>query len=65
MRAFGAFTRHYDPHGEYDFGSIDWRGTKLFWKIDYYDRELRFGSSDSTDPAVTARVLTVMPASEY
>jgi hypothetical protein len=44
---------------------IDWRGTKLFWKIDCYDRELHFGSPDPADPTVTTRVLTLMLASEY
>jgi len=37
----------------------------VFWKIDAYDSELRFGSDDPADPAVTRRVLTIMLASEY
>jgi hypothetical protein len=37
----------------------------VFWKIDAYDRELRFGSEGPADPAVTRRVLTIMLASEY
>lgn len=65
LRSFGGFTSDNDPYGEHDFGSIDWRGTRLFWKIDYYHRELRFGSPDPADASVTTRVLTVMLAAEY
>jgi hypothetical protein len=54
-----------DPHGERDFGAIDFRGAELLWKIDYYDAELRFGSDDPADPDVTQRVLTVLLAEEY
>lgn len=38
---------------------------KVFWKIEAYDRDLRFGSEDPANPAVTRRVLTIMLASEY
>jgi hypothetical protein len=54
-----------DPHGERDFGAFDYRGEKLFWKIDYYDPSLTFGSEDPADPAKTVRVLTILLASEY
>lgn len=65
VRQFTAFSHDNDPYGEHDFGSIDWRGTRLFWKIDYYDRDLMFGSPDPADPAVTTRVLTILLASEW
>lgn len=65
MRQFTAFSADNDPHDEHDFGSIDWRGTKLFWKINSYDRDLRFGSPDPADPDVTTRVLTIMLAEEW
>ncbi len=65
VRQFTAFTVDNDPYGEHDFGSIDWRGTRLFWKIDCYDRDMRFGSPDPADPAVTSRVLTIMLAEEW
>jgi hypothetical protein len=65
VRGFAEFTRGNDPHGEHDFGALTWRGTRLFWKIDCYDRDLAYGSPDPADPAVTRRVLTVMLAEEY
>ena len=38
---------------------------RVFWKLDYYDRDLRFGSEDAANPAVTRRVLTIMLSDEY
>ena len=68
MRAvatFADFTADNDPHGEHDFGLVEWGSSRFFWKIDCYDRGLEFGSPDPTDPAVTVRVLTIMLADEY
>jgi hypothetical protein len=65
VRSFDAFTEDNDPHGEHDFGAVDESGTRCFWKIDYYDREMTMHSDDASDPTVTTRVLTVMLAEEY
>jgi hypothetical protein len=65
VAAHKAFTDGNDPHGEHDFGSFELCSRKFFWKIDYYDRDERYGSEDPSDPAQTTRVLTVMLASEY
>lgn len=65
VRQFTAFNPDNDPHGEHDFGSIDWRGTRLLWKIDYCDRDLLFGSPNPADAEVTTRVLTILLASEW
>ena len=65
MRRFDAFTPDNDPHGEHDFGAFDEGGDRFFWKIDYYDKQMEFGSPDAADPDVTARVLTLMLAEEY
>lgn len=78
IETFDAFTPDNDPYGERDFGAI-WQGldgvwstlrpvdvaVTVFWKIDAYDRALRFCSEDPADPAVTRRVLTIMLAGEY
>jgi hypothetical protein len=64
-RNFDAFTGDNDPHGEHDFGSFEVAGNKFFFKLDYYDRNLEFGSDDPADPAKTARVLTIMFSEEY
>jgi Protein of unknown function (DUF3768) len=62
---FSQFTTDNDLHGEHDFGSFTLVGRKFFWKIEYYDKELRYGSENPADPRVTTRVLTLMLASEY
>jgi hypothetical protein len=65
VATFDAFGADNDPHGEHDFGSFDVAGHKFFFKIDYYDSTLEFGSEDPTNPAKTTRVLTLMLAEEY
>jgi hypothetical protein len=65
VRDFDSFTADNDPYGEHDFGALKVAGERLFWKIDYYDRDRRYGSPDPADPAVTTRVLTIMLSSEY
>lgn len=65
VRSFNSFDRDNDPHQEHDFGSIEWAGQRIFFKIDCYDKQLEYGSPDPADPNVTARVITVMLASEY
>jgi len=62
---FDAFTPDNDPHGEHDFGSFTLAGHKLYWKIDYYDLRLKFGSPDPANELVTRRVMTILLASEY
>jgi hypothetical protein len=65
LRNFDDFTEANDPHHEHDFGSFKVSRHKFFWKIDYYDLELKMHSTDPTDPEVTRRVLTLMLAEEY
>jgi hypothetical protein len=65
VQRYDRFTNGNDPHGEHDFGSFEFAGEKCFWKIDYYDKKLEYGSEDPADPAQTTRVLTILLASEY
>ena len=81
IETYDTFDEGNDPHGERDFGTIyqlgDGRWTterpkirddkreRVFWKLDYYDRDLRFASEDAADPAKTRRVLIIMLAEEY
>jgi hypothetical protein len=65
VATYSDFTPDNDPHGEHDFGTFEVAGQTFFWKIDYYDTAMEFGSEDPADPAKTTRVLTIMLASEY
>ena len=60
------FSADNDPYNEYDFGSFELQGEKLFWKIDCCAKDdLSRGSEDPSDPGRTTRVMTIMLASEY
>ena len=65
VATFSDFNEENDPHGEHDFGSFEVAGRKFFWKIDYFDAKMEFGSEDPADPTKTTRVLTIMLAEEY
>ena len=65
VKNFSEFTDDNDPYGEHDFGALDHGDTRCFWKIDYYDADLEYGSEDPADPSRTTRVLTIMQACEY
>ena len=78
VETFDAFAPDNNPYGERDFGAVYrdsdgcWTTNRpaqptetVFWKIDAFDRDLRFGSEDPANPAVTRRVLPLMLASEY
>jgi hypothetical protein len=81
IETFDAFTEDNDPHGERDFGTIyqltdgGWTTERprsredsqeqVFWKLDYYDRDLAGASDDAADPTQTRRVLTIMLSDEY
>ena len=63
VQDFSKFTEDNDPYGEHDFGSFTVAGNRVFWKIDYYDQQLQYGS-DPLDPECR-RVITIMLAEEY
>jgi hypothetical protein len=63
VRSFNAFDELNDPYVEHDFGSFSFQGEDVFWKIDYYDHELKYGKNPLDHQC--NRVLTVLLASEY
>jgi hypothetical protein len=65
IATFDDFFAAIDPHGEHDFGGIEFDGVQVFFKIDYYDKDLTFHSPDPADPAVTEQIITIMLAEEY
>lgn len=65
IQQFEDFTLDNDPYGQHDFGEVVIDGTKVWFKIDAYDLNFEYGSSDPADPRVTARVMTILLPSEY
>jgi hypothetical protein len=65
ITVFDDFCTANDPYGEHDFGIFDFDGTRVAFKIDYYDRTLTSHSPDPGDATVTERVITLMLAEEY
>jgi Protein of unknown function (DUF3768) len=65
VASFNDFSEANDPHGERDFGCLDFEGSAVMFKIDYYDKDRNFHSPDPADPTVTERVITIMLADEY
>lgn len=65
VQRFDDFTSANDPYGERDFGIVEIEGRSVYWKIDYYDCALEYGSENPVDPKVTTRILTIFLAEEY
>ena len=45
---------------ERDRGSFEYRGTTIYFRIDYYDAAMEYGSEDPADANQTRRMLTIM-----
>jgi uncharacterized protein DUF3768 len=65
IAVFDDFCEANDPHQEHDFGVFEFEGTRVAFKIDYYDKSLTFHSPNPADPSVTERIITIMRADEY
>jgi hypothetical protein len=65
VKAFNNFTKDNDPYGEHNFFKFEVDGEELYWKCDYYDRTMRYGSPNPADPHVTVRIGTIMLCADY
>ena len=65
VKEFNDFDFKNNPSGERDFGAFADGNEQIFWKIDYYDKNLEFASEDPSNPEITNRVLTIYLASEH
>ena len=65
VQNFNDFNDDNDVYGEHDFLSIDYKGNKIFAKIDYYDLNYEFMSENPANPDITNRVLTILLSCEY
>ena len=54
-----------DAHGERDFGELEFRGRRVWFKIDCYAANLEYGSDDPADASITRRVVTIMLPEDY
>jgi hypothetical protein len=65
IAVYDDFCHANDPDEEHDFGAFEADGHRVFFKIDYFDKNLTHHSPDPADPSVTERVITIMLAEEY
>ena len=65
VQNFNDFIPSNDVYGEHDFLSMDYKGNKIFAKIDYYDLNYEFMSENPANPDITNRVLTILLSCEY
>ena len=56
---------HNNRFGERDFGAFGVNGMDFFWKISYYDNDMKYHSEDKSNPEKTTRVLTIMRSEEW
>ena len=57
---YDGFDEDNNPHGERDMGHFVLFDTDLYFKIDYFDQDLKFCSDDPADASITHRILTIM-----
>ena len=65
VQNFNDFTEDNNVYGERDFGSFDYKGEKILWKIDYYDLNNQYHSENPANPDITNRILTIMTVFEW
>ena len=65
VSTYDDFTAANDLYEEHDYASFNYKGSKIIFKIDYYDKDYKYLSPDPSDITKTNRVLTIMLAEEY
>ncbi len=65
VAAFDGFTDDCDPGGRHEMGAVEVGPLTVWFKIDSYDRDYRYGSDAPADPDQTRRVLTVLFPDEW
>ena len=65
IAVYDDFCHANDPYEEHDFGSFQTDGQTIFFKIDYFDKNLTYHSPDPSDASMTERVITIILAEEY
>jgi hypothetical protein len=65
VRTFEDFDDANDPHREHDMAFFEQGEERFFFKFDYYDPSMQFGSDDPADETRTRRVLTIGLAADY
>ena len=59
------FDPNNDPYGEHDFGVVEVKGRRIFFKINYYEQDLCFASPDPANQKIPRQIMTIMLAEEY
>jgi hypothetical protein len=65
VTAFKDFNEENDPREEHDYGSFDYAGHEVWWKIDYWNLAMDSVSPDPADPERTKRIMTVGLAEDW
>ena len=65
VATFNEFNGDNDPYGEHDCAMFEVAGQKFMFKIDYYDKDIKYGSEDPASPEKTTRIMTIMRAEDY
>lgn len=64
LKTYSDFTPDSDPYETHEFGILEVpvgdEITKIYWRIDLYDADYRYGSEEPDNTDVTRRVLTLM-----